>query len=66
MNTILSEGVGYFILLGVGLFMALVVTLLVKAETKWLGTRKTSEWFSTAGRIFDTNWSNHLYIFWGA
>ncbi len=54
MNTILSEGVGYFILLGVGLFMALVVTLLVKAETKLLGTRKTSEWFSTAGRNIKT------------
>ena len=54
MNTILSEGVGYFILLGVGLFMALVVTLLVKAETKWLGTRKTSEWFSTVGRNIKT------------
>jgi Na+/proline symporter len=54
MNTILSEGVGYLILLGVGLFMALVVTLLVKAETKWLGTRKTSEWFPTAGKNIKT------------
>jgi SSS family transporter len=54
MATILSEGIGYFVLLGVGLFMALVVTLLVKAETKWLGTRKTSEWFSTAGRNIKT------------
>lgn len=48
--TVLSEEVGYFILLGVGLIMALVVTLLVRVETKWLGTRKTFEWFSTAGR----------------
>ena len=30
--------------------MTLVVTIMVKAETKWLGTRKTSEWFYTAGR----------------
>ncbi len=50
----LSEGVGYFILLGVGLVMALTVTLLVRAETKWLGTRKTFEWFSTAGRTVKT------------
>ncbi|HEX7031614.1 MAG TPA: sodium/solute symporter [Nitrososphaera sp.] len=50
----LSEGVGYFILLGVGLVMALAVTLLVRAETKWLGTRKTFEWFSTAGRTVKT------------
>ncbi len=47
---VLSEGIGYFILLGVGLIMALAVTLLVRVETKWLGTKKTFEWFSTAGR----------------
>lgn len=50
----LSEGIGYFVLLGVGLVMALVVTLLVRAETKWLGTRKTFEWFYTAGRNVKT------------
>lgn len=47
---VLSEGIGYIILLGIGLIMALTVTLLVRAETKWLGTKKTFEWFSTAGR----------------
>jgi Na+/proline symporter len=30
--------------------MAIIVMVLVKAETKWLGTKKTFEWFSTAGR----------------
>lgn len=30
--------------------MAVVVTLLVRAEYKWLGTKKTFEWFYTAGR----------------
>lgn len=30
--------------------MAIIIMILVKAETKWLGTRKTFEWFSTAGR----------------
>ena len=34
--------------------MALGVTLLIKAETKWLGTKKTFEWFSTAGRNVKT------------
>ena len=34
--------------------MALSVILMVKAETKWLGTRKTSEWFYTAGRTIKT------------
>jgi SSS family transporter len=50
----LSEGIGYVILLGIGLIMALAVTMLVKAETKWLGTKKTFEWFSTAGRSVKT------------
>lgn len=34
--------------------MAIAVLLMVKAETKWLGTRKTSEWFYTAGRTIKT------------
>lgn len=51
---VLSEGIGYVILLGMGLVMALAVTLLVRAETKWLGTKKTFEWFSTAGRSVKT------------
>jgi SSS family transporter len=54
MDSILTQGVGYFVLIGVGLIMALIVTLLVKAETKWLGTRKTFEWFYTAGRNVKT------------
>jgi urea-proton symporter len=51
---ILSEGIGYVILLGVGLVMAIAVTLLVRVEHKWLGTRKTFEWFYTAGRNVKT------------
>jgi hypothetical protein len=59
MNTILSEDVAYFVLLGVdrsrvGSFMDQVVTFLVKAESKWLGIRETSEWFSRAGRNIKT------------
>ena len=54
MVSILSENIGYLVLIGVGLIMALSVTLMVKAETKWLGTRKTSEWFYTAGRTIKT------------
>jgi SSS family transporter len=53
-QSILSQGIGYLILLGLGLVMALGVTLLIKAETKWLGTKKTFEWFSTAGRNVKT------------
>lgn len=54
MSFALSESIGYLVLIGVGLAMAAVVTLMVKAETKWLGTRKTSEWFYTAGRTIKT------------
>jgi len=53
-SSVLSENIGYLVLIGVGLIMALSVTLMVKAETKWLGTRKTSEWFYTAGRTIKT------------
>jgi SSS family transporter len=52
--SILSEGIGYLILLGVGLVMAIAVTLLVRVEHKWLGTKKTFEWFYTAGRNVKT------------
>jgi len=52
--SILSEAVGYVILLGVGLIMALIITSLIRAEFRWLGTKKTSEWFSTAGRNVKT------------
>lgn len=54
MGAILSENIGYLVLIGVGLIMALAVTIMVKTETKWLGTRKTSEWFYTAGRTIKT------------
>ena len=30
--------------------MTIIVLLLIFVDTKWLGTRKTFEWFSTAGR----------------
>lgn len=50
MEPILPQGIGYFVLIGIGLVMALLVSGLVRAETKWLGTRRTFEWFSTAGR----------------
>jgi len=50
----LPENIGYLLLIGVGVILSLSVILMVKAETKWLGTRKTSEWFYTAGRTIKT------------
>ncbi|MEJ7642215.1 MAG: hypothetical protein WKF36_08485 [Candidatus Nitrosocosmicus sp.] len=49
MVSLLPESTGYLILVGIGLLFAFVVTLLIKAETRWLGTKKTSYWFFTAG-----------------
>ena len=49
MASLLPQSTGYFILVGIGLLFAFVVTLLIKAETRWLGTKKTSYWFFTAG-----------------
>jgi SSS family transporter len=54
LSTILPENIGYLLLVGVGVILSLSVILMVKAETKWLGTRKTSEWFYTAGRTIKT------------
>jgi len=54
LSYILDESIGYLILIGVGVLLASVVLILVKAETKWLGTKKTFEWFSTAGRTVKT------------
>ncbi len=50
MSLILSQETGYLIFIGGGLIMTLLVILLIFVDTKWLGTRKTFEWFSTAGR----------------
>jgi hypothetical protein len=43
--SILTEGAGYFILFGVGMLMAFVVPLLVKAETKCLEQGKLQNGF---------------------
>jgi urea-proton symporter len=50
LSFILSQETGYLIFIGGGLIMTLLVLLLIFVDTKWLGTRKTFEWFSTAGR----------------
>ena len=54
MQYVLGQLAGYVILLGIGLFFALAVLTAVRIETRWLGTKKTFEWFSTAGRTIKT------------
>gem|GEM_PF-6202869 len=46
MTSILSEGIGYVILLGVGLVMAISVTLLVRSSTNGLEQEKHSNGFT--------------------
>jgi len=50
LSFILSEEIGYLIFIGGGLIMTILVLLLIFVDTRWLGARKTFEWFSTAGR----------------
>ena len=47
MRSIISDGIGYFCTFKGWILDGPSCTFLVKAETKWLGTRKTSEWFPT-------------------
>lgn len=53
-STVLPEQVGWIIVLGFGLFFAILVTLLIRAEKKFLGEKITSEFFATAGRTIKT------------
>lgn len=50
----LPEQVGWFIVVGLGAIFAVVISLEIKLEEKYLGVRETSEWFNTAGRTIKT------------
>ncbi|HJT47429.1 MAG TPA: sodium:solute symporter family protein [Nitrososphaeraceae archaeon] len=51
---VLPEQVGWFIVVGLGLIFAVVISIEIKLEEKFLGVRETSEWFNTAGRVIKT------------
>ncbi|MGI0060841.1 MAG: sodium:solute symporter family protein [Nitrosotalea sp.] len=51
---VLPEQVGWFIVVGLGLVFALVISIEIKLEEKFLGVTETSEWFNTAGRVIKT------------
>ncbi|KAH7430303.1 hypothetical protein KP509_09G092500 [Ceratopteris richardii] len=53
-TALLSQGVGYAIVLGFGAFFAVFTSLLVWLEGRFVGARHTSEWFNTAGRSVKT------------
>ncbi|KAH7430306.1 hypothetical protein KP509_09G092700 [Ceratopteris richardii] len=53
-TALLSQGVGYAIVLGFGAFFAVFTSLLVWLEGRFVGAKHTSEWFNTAGRSVKT------------
>ncbi|ONK55754.1 uncharacterized protein A4U43_C10F650 [Asparagus officinalis] len=53
-EAVLSQGVGYSVVLGFGAFFAVFTSLLVWLERRYVGSRHTSEWFNTAGRNVKT------------
>jgi urea-proton symporter len=50
----LPEHVGWFIVVGLGAIFAVVISVEIKLEEKYLGVKETSEWFNTAGRTIKT------------
>lgn len=54
MGEVFLEQVGWFIVVGLGLIFAVVISVEIKLEEKYLGVTKTSEWFNTAGRVIKT------------
>ncbi|KAF6150457.1 hypothetical protein GIB67_020161 [Kingdonia uniflora] len=53
-KAILSQGVGYSVILGFGAFFAVFTSFLVWLEKRYVGSQHTSEWFNTAGRNVKT------------
>jgi SSS family transporter len=51
---ILPESVGYLVVLGFGLFFAVLITLLTMAEKRYLGEIQTAEMFTSACRSVKT------------
>jgi len=50
----LPEWIGYAIVIGLGMVFAVIITIEVKIEEKYLGLTQTSEMFNTAGRTIKT------------
>ena len=50
----LPEWIGWAIVVGLGMVFAVIITVEVKIEEKYLGVSQTSEMFNTAGRTIKT------------
>jgi SSS family transporter len=51
---VLDESWGWFIVVGLGAVFAIIITVEIKIEEKYLGVEASSEWFNTAGRVIKT------------
>eukprot|EP00270_Netrium_digitus_P009623 TRINITY_DN2933_c0_g1_i1.p1 TRINITY_DN2933_c0_g1~~TRINITY_DN2933_c0_g1_i1.p1 ORF type:complete len:727 (+),score=169.16 TRINITY_DN2933_c0_g1_i1:137-2317(+) len=51
---LLSQGIGYSVVLGFGALFAVLTSFLIHLERKYVGARHSSEWFNTAGRNVKT------------
>ncbi|KAG0588243.1 hypothetical protein KC19_2G228200 [Ceratodon purpureus] len=51
---VLSQGIGYGVVLGFGALFAVVTSFLVWLEKRYIFSRHNSEWFNTAGRNIKT------------
>ena len=53
-DDVLPEWIGWAIVVGLGAVFAVIITIEVKIEEKYLGVHQTSEMFNTAGRVIKT------------
>lgn len=51
---VLPEWIGWAVVVGLGMVFAVIITIEVKIEEKYLGVNQTSEMFNTAGRTIKT------------
>ena len=54
LGEVLDESVGWFIVVGLGMVFAGIISAEIKIEEKYLGNMQSSEGFNTAGRIIKT------------
>jgi len=54
LGEVLDESIGWFIVVGLGMVFAGIISAEIKIEEKYLGHVQNSEWFNTAGRIIKT------------
>ena len=54
LGEVLDESIGWFIVVGVGMVFAGIISAEIKIEENYLGHVQNSEWFNTAGRIIKT------------